>query len=280
MNKESFKVKEKEIEPREVDSVPFLFERGSFSAIFPKGKTIVLFLDFDGTLSQIVDHPEDATISDDMKKVLKQCASQFTTAIVSGRDMDDVKKRVGINEVIYAGSHGFRISGPGGLAMEQEKMEKLLPVLDRIEEKLLSGFSDGPTGVQVERKRYAIAVHYRNADEGSVEEIKNLTGGLLEEFSGIKTGEGKKIIEIRPDVDWHKGRAVQWILDSLNLWENTEILPVYIGDDVTDEDAFRTLYHKGIGILVGTHGRPTAARYKLRNVDEVKILLQKLSGII
>jgi trehalose 6-phosphate phosphatase len=264
------------IELRESGAVPLLFEKVSFTTVFPRHKTPVLFLDFDGTLSEIVSQHEDATISNEMKKVLKRCASEFITAIISGRDMDDVKNRVNINEVIYAGSHGFRISGPSGLFMEQKQTEKILPRLDELEGKLKQKFLDGPKGVRIERKRYAIAVHYRNADEGSLEAIKSMTEEVAKEFSGFKTGTGKKIIEIKPDVDWHKGKAIKWILESLNLWDNNEILPVYIGDDITDEDGFRMIYNNGLGILVGSHGQPTAAKYKLKNVDEVRMLLQKL----
>ncbi len=89
----------------------------------------------------------------------------------------------------------------------------------------------------------------------------------------MKTGRRKKIIEIKPDHDWHKGKAVRWILDNLNLWDNPEVLPVYIGDDVTDEDAFKTLHSKDLGILVGSHDQLTAAGYRLSNVDEVCDLL-------
>jgi trehalose 6-phosphate phosphatase len=128
----------------------------------------------------------------------------------------------------------------------------------------------------VERKKYAIAVHYRNADEGKLDEINDKIKQVLKQHPEMKTGKGKKIIEIKPDHDWHKGKAVRWILDRLNLWDNPEVLPVYIGDDVTDEDAFKTLHNKGLSILVGSHDQLTAARYKLSDVDEVSALLNKL----
>jgi len=265
-----------EIELRETRSVPPIPDDKSFNEIFMKEKKLVLFLDFDGTLSPIVNNPEDASISDDMKKALKQCSDKFTVSIISGRDMDDVKSRVGIDELIYAGSHGFRITGPDGLSMEHKKSEEILPVLDTVGKKLQDQFSDGPEGVMVERKKYAIAVHYRNADEGKLDEINDKIKEVLKQHPEMKTGKGKKIVEIKPGHDWHKGKAVKWILDEFNLWDNPEVLPVYIGDDVTDEDAFKTLHNKGLSILVGSHDQPTAARYKLSNVDEVSTLLNKL----
>ncbi len=85
-------------------------------------------------------------------------------------------------------------------------------------------------------------------------------------------------MEIKPDVDWHKGKAINWIMEKLGFDKNPEMLPIYIGDDVTDEDAFRTLSDKGIGILVGFHEQPSAAKYALKNVYQVRLFLQELSA--
>ncbi|MFW5820356.1 MAG: trehalose-phosphatase [Bacteroidota bacterium] len=272
-------LKNNQIELRDTSSVPSIFEDGLFSEVFPASKLPVLFLDFDGTLSPIVKQPEDASISEEMKKALENCAAYLTVAVVSGRDMDDVKKRVGLDNVIYAGSHGFRIEGPDGLSMEHGKTKEILPGLDDTEEKLQELFAGGPKGVKVERKRYAIAVHYRNADENKLDEIKSKINEVLADHPEVKTGKGKKIIEVKPDIDWHKGKAIKWILETLNLLDKPEILPVYIGDDVTDEDAFKVLYYEGVGILVGSHGQKTVARYKLNNVNEVKELLERIRMI-
>lgn len=264
---------------RKISDVPFLFEQDDFSSLFPKEKIPVLFLDFDGTLSPIVRHPEDAALYDGMKKVLKRCTSRFTMAVVSGRDMDDVRQRVGIGQIIYAGSHGFHISGPGGMYMEHELTDKIVPLLDQVEEQLLKIFPDAPKGIKVERKKYAIAVHYRNVEEENLEDIRNNIDNVVKQFSNVKTSEGKKIIEVKPDIDWDKGKAVRWILDKFDILGNKDVTPVYIGDDTTDEDAFKTLPLNGIGILVGSHEKPTFAGYRLKDVGEVKTFLQKLYKI-
>ena len=81
--------------------------------------------------------------------------------------------------------------------------------------------------------------------------------------------------ELQPDIDWNKGRAVVWLLETLGL-DQPEVLPLYIGDDRTDEDAFRVLAHRGIGIVVGEQPRPTAARYALKNPAEVERFLREL----
>lgn len=261
----------------ETQELPELFKQDNFLKIFPDNKTIVLFLDYDGTLSPIVNHPEDAVLSDEMKEALRQCAKAHTVAVVSGRDLEDVRKRVDLDELIYAGSHGFRIRGPEGMKMKHKKTQDILPDLSNVEKQLNSYFEDGPKGVQVERKMYAIAVHYRNAEEESLPVINNIVDRVLKDQPDLKKGKGKKIIEIKPDIDWHKGKAIEWILDSLDLLIDPDVLPVYLGDDVTDEDAFKMISDSGIGILVGDHGKASAAKYRLNNVEEVQAFLQIMS---
>jgi trehalose 6-phosphate phosphatase len=243
-------------------------------------KTPVIFLDYDGTLTPIVNRPEDAILSDEMKEVLKACASRLHVAIVSGRDMIDLKNRVDIDEIIYAGSHGFRISGPEELYLEHEKSASLLPRLDETEKQLQQIFSGKFKGVQVERKRYAIAVHYRNARKEEIPDIKQTVTELVEKTSGLKTGEGKMILEIKPDIDWHKGKAVHWILEKLNLTDRDKYLPIYIGDDITDEDAYESLSEWGISIQVGPGIVPSASKFRLKNIYQVRIFLKEFTNVL
>ena len=265
----------KELDPYFDQVLPSDFSGNSKFYKQISNKTPVLFFDYDGTLTPIVKKPEDAILSEDMKEVLKQCASGFTLAVISGRDMDDVKSLVGIDGIIYAGSHGFRISGPDGLYMEHENSLEMTPKFDSIEKELniaLLNFK----GVQIERKRYAIAIHYRNAPEDDLPAITQKVESIIALHPGFKKGEGKKVLEIKPDIDWHKGKAIIWILEKLGYADNPDIIPIYIGDDVTDEDAFRSISESGIGILVGFHDLPTAATYHLKNVYQVKLLLENI----
>jgi trehalose-phosphatase len=233
----------------------------------------VFFLDYDGTLTPIVKDPSGALLADDMRDLLRELSRLYTVAVVSGRDMDDIVQFIQLDGIIYAGSHGFRISGPGGLYMEHEKAKTLLSRLDEMEEHLKKTLENEIQGVEVERKYFAIALHYRNAPPKSLERIRKEVHGLIGDHREFKTGRGKKILEIKPALKWHKGKAVEWILDRLDLSDTEKYIPVYIGDDVTDEDAFRSLADKGIGILVGTHSMPSAAHYQLGNVEEVKKFL-------
>ncbi len=259
-----------------VQFAPSVFSRLSELNTLIKNKKPFLFLDYDGTLTPIVKNPEDAILSDEMKQILIQYNSRFPLAIISGRDMDDLKKMVDIDSIIYGGSHGFRISGPDGLYMEYGKSQKIVLDLDQIEKRLYDLLNGKIKGIRIERKRYAIAVHYRNVSKEEIPSVTREVENIIDQNPGFRKGEGKKVVEIRPDVDWHKGKAISWILEKLNPSEDHKYVPIYIGDDITDEDVFKTLPESGIGILVGFHGHRTQARYSLKNVYQVRIFIEML----
>jgi trehalose 6-phosphate phosphatase len=235
-----------------------------------------IFLDYDGTLTPIVPRPEDAKLSEAMKDTLRELAKVFTVAVVTGRDKEDVENLVGLDQLIYAGSHGYIISGPEGLSMEHPDSKKIIPKLDEIEAELKELLGKKTEGTQLDRKRYAIGIHFRNARPQDEEVVFEVVEQMLEKYPGHKKGEGKKIVEIKPDLDWHKGKAVEWILDALQISGKEDMIPVFIGDDITDEDAFETIKNKGIGILVGGHGQKTHAKYALKNVFQVREFFEKL----
>ncbi len=241
------------------------------------GREPAVFLDYDGTLTPIVNRPEDAKLSSKMRSVLEELATVCSLAIVSGRDRKDVEQLVGIDSLYYAGSHGFDISGPGGMHQENEGGRKCLPALDKAEEQLRKRL-DSIAGAQVERKRFSIAVHFRNAQEKDIPGIKKIAEDVLDSFSELRESGGKMIIELQPDIDWDKGKAVNWLMERLDL-DKPEVLPIYIGDDITDEDAFSALTDRGIGILVGDHGQNTKARYSLKDVDQTRRFLKRLIEI-
>lgn len=259
-----------------IQEIPGLFNnKSSFESRFGNKKP-VFFFDYDGTLASIVKDPGKAYISDTMRNKLADLAKEHSVSVVSGRDKSDIEDFVQLKEVIYAGSHGFRISGPDGLYMEQENAEELLPRLDQMEEELRVVLEQKMEGVQVERKYFAIAIHYRNAPSGTFKKIVNEVNRLIGNDPDFKKGRGKKILEIKPALDWHKGKALEWIMNHLDLSFPDESMPVYIGDDVTDEDAFRALADDGIGILVGKHSQLSAAKFHLDDVEQVEEFLEFL----
>ncbi|MQL91465.1 hypothetical protein Taro_024090 [Colocasia esculenta] len=258
-----------------------------------KGKQIVMFLDYDGTLSPIVDDPECAFMSDAvrldplptptvpsinrlllcsppctrhyrpclfpsmreqpanpsfMRDAVRDVAKYFPTAIVSGRCRDKVYSFVQLAELYYAGSHGMDIKGPDTIrgpkciqnnesALYQPASE-FIPMIDEVYKALLKKTKSIP-GAKVENNKFCLSVHFRCVDEkrwnGLAEQVKS----VLREYPKLCLTAGRKVLEIRPTIKWDKGKALEFLLESLGLANCNDVLPVYIGDDRTDEDAFK-----------------------------------------
>jgi trehalose 6-phosphate phosphatase len=241
------------------------------------GKKVVVFLDYDGTLTPIVERPELARLAEEMRHALRGLAGKCTLAIISGRDLADVQDLVAIDGILYAGSHGFDISGPEG-HMEYQRGRAYLPSLDQAERSLREKLEDIP-GCQVERKHFAIAVHFRRVDDAEVPAVEAAVDEVLAAHEDLRKTGGKKIFELRPDIEWDKGKAITWILQQLGL-DGEDVLPFYLGDDLTDEDAFRELREKGITILVRDENRPTLAHYAVENPEEVRLFLHMLAEFL
>lgn len=237
------------------------------------GRPLAFFLDYDGTLTPIVARPELATIDDDTRRVIGELAQRHPAAIISGRDLADVRTLVGLPDLVYAGSHGFDIAGPGGLAFEHPAARAALPALDAAQHALDKALSRIPGSI-VERKRFTIAAHYRNVDSARAAEVVREVDRVVREHFGLRRREGKMVAEVQPDVPWDKGRAVLWLLDVLNL---RHAMPIYVGDDLTDEDAFTAIAGLGVGIRVGKVEGSTRATYWVKDPSAVVSLLQRLT---
>jgi alpha,alpha-trehalase len=238
------------------------------------GKQIVVFLDYDGTLTPIVERPEQAVLCEEMRNVLRSLAGRCRVAVISGRDLQDVRKLIDLDDILYAGSHGFDISGP---KLSYRHGEEFLPELDDAEAQLGEQLQK-ISGAQVDRKKFAVAIHYRRVQDAEVDAVEKVVDAVLARHSKLRKSGGKKIFELRPDVDWDKGKAVSWLLEKLAL-DRREVLPVYIGDDITDEDAFEEIGSRGIGIIVREESRPTAAQYALDGIEKVEQFLKFLIRI-
>lgn len=239
-----------------------------------RGVSAAVFLDYDGTLTPIVPRPEGAVMEPAVQRLLLDLSTLCPVAVISGRDRSDLQARVGIEGIALAGCHGFDIAAPDG--GEFRPGRAYLPQLDRAEAELGRRLGAVP-GVQIERKRFAIAVHYRQAAEEETrveEEVDRVLAGI----PGLRRTEGRKVFELQPDIDWGKGKAVRWLLERLGL-DGPEVLPIYIGDDLTDEDAFRELRGWGLGIVVRGSPRPTAATYALEP-EQVEGFLKTLAGLL
>ena len=158
--------------------------------------------------------------------------------------------------------------------MEFPKGADFFPVFDHAEQGLKDRLGK-ITGAFVERKRFSIAVHYRMVTNEEVQAVEDLVDEVLASHSELSKSSGKKVFEVKPKIDWNKGKAVLWLLESLKF-DQPDVLPVYIGDDTTDEDAFTLLKDRGITILVKEGSRQTTAQYALEDPDDVQEFLRAL----
>jgi trehalose-phosphatase len=232
-----------------------------------------LFLDFDGTLAPIVDRPADAKLPQPMRRTLRDAAAVMPVALISGRDLTDLRERVQLPELIYAGSHGFDIQGPG-LRLELPAGLDAVEELTQAATELEAGLAD-IGGAWLERKRFMLAVHYREAAKADIERLTALVAAVHDRFSRLRLTPGKMLFELRPDIDWDKGRALRWLLSEMHL-DHAEVLPFYLGDDESDEDAFRVMHGRGIGILVADRPRQSLAVLRVEGSDQVIRLLRHL----
>jgi len=238
---------------------------------------LAVFLDYDGTLTPIVDDPDEALLSEEMRAAITDLAATTLVAIVSGRDLEDVREKVGIDGLAYAGSHGFDIRHPDG-SSEQLAVEAS-GALDAAQATLEERVGEVP-GARVERKRFAIAVHDRAVDDPAQRErLADIVEEVGRSHDELRSTGGKRIHELRPDIDWDKGRAIEMLLAELDAEDR---VPIYVGDDLTDEDGFRAvLARDGIAVVVRGEDdqRDTLADAALETPAETGRFLTELADL-
>jgi len=235
----------------------------------------IIFLDYDGTLTPIISRPELAIMGESMRKALIKLSVKFPVAIISGRELSDVMNLVQIPHIYYAGNHGFEFKYPDGRETLLENVKKYLPLADQIQA-FLQPLRLSYPGIIIERKKFSLAVHYRLIkDENLIQSLKTSLSGIATRFPLFKLTSGKKVFELRPSIDWHKGKAVQVITNEI-YGNSPDSYPLYIGDDLTDEDAFRAIKGWGTGILVGNEVQSTFGDFSLKDTDEVRVFIEQL----
>jgi alpha,alpha-trehalase len=253
--------------PSALDHIPQIFQE-------VKDRNIALFLDYDGTLTPIVNDPDKAFLEDNTRQILKKVAGKWVVAVISGRDLQAIQNFVKLDNVYYAGSHGFDISGPADLTLEMQKGKEFLPVLDKAQGQLEEKLTHIP-GAAIERKQFSIAIHYRNVKQAQVNAVRQAVRQVQTDHPELRITEGKKVFELQPDIEWHKGKALTWLMETLGLHLDT-YYPMYMGDDITDEDAFESLNTIGTSIVVKGSSHPTSADFVLENTRETAVFLENL----
>ncbi|MBI4331081.1 MAG: trehalose-phosphatase [Chloroflexi bacterium] len=247
-----------------------------------EARHILVLSDYDGTLTPIVERPELAVLPEETRELLGRLAGnrRVTLGIISGRALDDLRQRVGFSNIIYGGNHGLEIEGPG-VNFFHPLAEEIRPLLRLIYE-LLARVFRGTPAVLVEHKGLTLSVHYRLVeDEKEAEKVRGIFESILagaRSLGKIKITSGKKVLEVRPPVNWHKGKAVQLIMKKYSKGGNRSgALAFYLGDDLTDEDAFQFVEKGGgIPVFVGEENDSSAAGYFLDSPGEVSAFLKSL----
>ena len=254
----------------------YLFDRiEKILGRFRVAKCIFFFFDYDGTLIPTASHPEKAILSKETRALLLALKRnpKFLLAIVTGRSLTDIRNLVGLKGIYYIGNHGWEIFAPKG-RRKQLLPEEVVPGLGRIWDRLTSHLKN-VDGLLIEDKGYILAIHYRNVDPRSVPPILMALKREVEDSSVPLCLEyGKMVFEMRPQSTVNKGMAV---LELLNQVHRDEVLPVYIGDDQTDEDAFMTLRRMGITIFVGLPVH-SSAQYYVNDPPEVHQFLETIKN--
>lgn len=257
-----------------MDNVQYFFKKDVYFRTVDAERKIALFLDFDGTLVPIQKDPKQCFLSDKIRNQLLMLAGSkcFHVMVLSGRALSDIKKRIGIRTIYYGGNHGLDISGldlrfthPRALASKMA-----IKYVTHQLKKEITSFE----GAWLEKKLFSVSLHFRSVKTEDIRLLKKVFYNVVENYSKnnlFTIMKGKKVLELLPDVSWDKGKAVLWVLHQLK----DRCLPVYVGDDHTDEDAFKALRGKGITIHIGK-SKKTSADYYLKGHWELPRLLQQI----
>jgi trehalose 6-phosphate phosphatase len=247
-----------------------------------KADKILFLTDFDGTLAPIVERPEMAVMPEETKCLLKELTRdhRYVVGIISGRALKDLKEKVDLTGVIYAGNHGFEIEGPG-ISFVNPLVDEIKPFF-RVLHRILTMSLGTIKGVLIEDKGITISVHYRQVEDSRAQDIESMVKKVVDSRSArglFNITKGKKVYEVKPAVNWDKGKAIRLLMKKYGKGgRQSGLLVIYLGDDRTDEDGFQVIekYGNGISVFVGDATLKSSARYQLSSPNEVHHFLVKL----
>jgi trehalose-phosphatase len=241
----------------------------------------VVMLDVDGTLAPIASRPEAAVVPLETRRAIAALTTRphVGVALVSGRSAKDARRMVAVENLWIAGNHGLELMAPDGSIEVPPEVLPFGEIIARVARNLAPKIR-GIRGVQLEDKRWTLSVHYRQADQGIVPLITGAVERVARE-AGLQTTRGKEVIEIRPPVRLDKGTAVLALARRAGGFEPSARV-MYVGDDRTDEDAFRALRARlssAVTVRVAHDQEETAAEFRLSSPDEVREMLELLLAL-
>lgn len=239
-----------------------------------RGLKIAVFLDYDGTIVPISENPEKAIVSESMRQTILALSQKTMVAIVSGRNKSNIEELVHLPDIYYVGNHGFDMDGPDHARWEVGV--ECLPAMEKCFRELQTRLMIIP-GVVFELKKLTVTLHYRLVSPKDLPLFFEFIRNTVAEYPSLKLTGGKQVAEIRPNLDWNKGTAVLWLAEKLGFYNPNSYL-IYLGDDLSDEDAFALLPDQGAGILVGNHETETYADYHLSDPLQVELFLKNLQS--
>ena len=246
------------------------------------GTPLSILLDIDGTLAPIAPRPEQAKVPADTCKALEGLIEipDAHIAIVTGRSIEDARRIVPLKGLGVIGNHGFEVLGEHGEVVSEPAAHTFVDIIRSAGQRLGVLVKEIP-GVVIENKHWTLSVHYRLAARPAIPRITDTINALAKEL-GLKVTRGKEVLELRPPLEVNKGTAAVIWVKRLGLSASSSVL--YIGDDRTDEDAFRELraaFSRAVTIRVGDpdHGETTAAEFRVETPAEVKDFLLALAAL-
>jgi trehalose 6-phosphate phosphatase len=240
---------------------------------------LLLLFDYDGTLTPIAARPELATLSDETRQLLSALArmERFIVGVVSGRGLTDLETLVAVPGLVYAGNHGLEISGEGMDFVHPEAVAfaaSLAEVTGLLERELTN-----VPGAVVDNKRLTLTVHFRNSPESYSAQVEGTVVAAVAPYvqaGQLKITRGKKVVEVRPNLDWGKGKAIKKIRENCG----DSPLPMFFGDDQTDEEGFAVVQNAGgLAVFVGPARASTLALHRLDSPAEVGQVLALLAQL-
>lgn len=265
----------------QIDGTTELLKLRSAAALFSdmqRDQNLFLFLDYDGTLSEIVEEPWKAVPVEGIVPLISALGKMIPVCLITGRDTEVIKSFIDLPHIYYSTCHGFEINGPHNLHYELEEARALEPLFDKAREEL-THLLEHHEGLVIERKTFGLAFHYRMIkSQEAAQEVISMVREYASLHQELKSKGGEEVIELLPNLNWDKGKALLKLYEVLSYKPSK--LPLFLGDGKTDEDAFREMLGWGYPVLVQESLRPTLASYQLKGPQEVKKFLEQLQNFL